>query len=67
MLHGQREFKVIVGMKVANQPILKQGDYSGFPWVGPNSSQGPLNMEEGGRRASVRVRGNEEENLSSLA
>lgn len=33
----QGEFKVIDGMKVATQLILKQGDdYSGFPWVGPN-------------------------------
>lgn len=42
-------------MKAAEQLILKQGYYSGFPQVGPNSSQGSLNMEEGGKRASVSV------------
>ena len=64
MVWGWGEIKVADVIKVANQQILKYGDYPGlYEWV-PCNHKDTLNMEEGGRSTSVDVMHQEKDLIS---
>jgi hypothetical protein len=49
-----QRIQVTDGIEVTHQPVLRWEDYSGLSG-GANVTTGSLNVEEGGRRGSVRV------------
>lgn len=56
----QRGIKVTDGNKVANQLTLRCGNCCDLSWQAHCNHQDPYNVEEGGRRVSLRKMGCEE-------